>query len=472
MNAKKRYVLALDCGAAHFRIAVFDAALRRLGERSEPLRYTVRVPERVEFDPEVAWRMSVRLIREACAQAGLSPESVCTIALTSQANTFCALDAAGQPLIPFLSWQDHRAAKEAALLNRRLGARFHDHCSWPCAVAGHQAAMMLWLKLHRPPFIEKAAAFVSLPGFLAMRLGAPNIIDANLAAMTGLYSLKTGRWWETMMGICGVEKRQLPILVPLGRTLAKAAPCRDLVLANRANVVLAGNDLSACAYGNFCSPQTMLLTMGHALMVYRVMGHRRGPYTAGGCWGIYHGGGYYDVVTLTQGGAALDWARTRMVQGRDLPSFTEMARRALARRKGMRQPDSAGLFYPDLMNTEKAWVGSPDPGERALAVFEGIGFSLKQLLENQWRMISRLPAIRVTGGGSHNLFWIQLLADILNTRVGRGMGDALYGAARLSCPRSASLSAPREKANVVWFEPREAKTYKALYARWLRQHPG
>jgi len=472
MYSKKRYILALDCGGANFRMAVFDAALRRLSERSETLRYTVRVPERVEFDPEVAWRMTVRLIREACAQVGLSSEAMCTIVLTGQANTFCALNLSGQPLIPFLSWQDRRAVKEAALLNRRLGARFHDHCSWPRAVAGHQAAMMLWLKLHRPQIIEQAAAFVTLPGFIALKLGAPNIVDANLAAMNGLFSLKTGRWWETMMGICGVAKIQLPALVPLGRSLAKAAPCRNLILANRANVVLAGNDQSACAFGNFCSRQTMLVTLGPTLMVYRVMGRRHGPYTAGGCWGIYPGGGYYELVTLNQVGSALDWARSRMTPGRDIQSFTELARRALARRKGMNLYDSAVLFYPDSMNTEKAWVGSPDPGERALAVFEGIGFSLKQLLEKQLRVSLPMPEIRVTGGGSNNLFWLQLLADILNIRVGRGMGDALYGAARMACPRSAALSAPRENAKVLWFEPHDAKSYKALYARWLQQRSG
>jgi len=470
MRSKHQFILALDCGSTNFKAAVFDQSLRRLGEDSEPLRYIVQGPKRVEFDPEVAWHTSVRLIREVCAQAGLSTAAVCRVALTSQANTFCALDKAGHPLIPFMSWQDQRSSREAALLNRRLGKGFHAHCSWPRADASLQATMLLWLKLHRPQCLEKAVAIVTLPGFLAMRLGMPNSVDPNLAAMSGLYSLKTGRWWKPMLKICGVDKRQLPAIVPLGRPLGTTVTCRDLVMAKRAMVVFAGNDQTAGAFGNFCSRQHMLVTLGTALVVYRVMGRRQGPYTAEGCWGPYPGGngrssgGYYELVTRNHGCIALDWARARLTPGRDIQAFTALAKKALARREALSSRATEALFYPDAMNTTRAWVGSPEPDDRALAVFEGIGFVLKQLIEDELRVSSPLPEVRVVGGGSANAFWLQLLADILNTRVVRGAGDALLGAARQACPSAM----PRLGSEGMIFQPQDAETYKMRYARWKR----
>ncbi len=473
MRPKQHYIVALDCGSTSFKVAVFDTNLRRLGESSEPLRYAVRMPTRVEFNPDVAWRTSLRLIRRACAQAGLSPVAVGTVALTSQANTFCALDAAGQPLIPFMSWQDQRASREAALLNQRLGAGIHDHCSWPRAFAGLQAAMLLWLKLHRPRAIKKAAALVTLPGYLALRLGAPNAIDVNLAAMSGLYSLQNRRWWQAMLGICGVDARQLPRLVPPGRALEKIRPGRDLMLANRVKVVLAGNDQTAGAFGNFCSQKHMLVTLGTALVVYRVMGRRRGPYTEDGCWGPYPGGGYYELATRNQGCAALDWARGRLAPNRNIQALTELAKKALVHRQHQDNYESGALFYPDAMHTKHAWIGSPELGERALAVFEGIGFSLKQLIEDELHMplplhgASRaIPEIRVVGGGSANVFWMQLLADILNTRVVRGVGDALLGAARQASVRVQAR--PRDSGGPI-FLPRNAGMCQARYQRWKQQ---
>jgi sugar (pentulose or hexulose) kinase len=465
MSAKQRYILALDCGSTNFKVAVFDSSLRRISELMEPLRYTVRVPERVEFDPDVAWRMSVRLIREACAQAGMGLDAVCTIALTSQANTFCALDSLGHPLIPFMSWQDQRAMREAALLNRRLGHGFHQHCSWPRAVPGLQASMLLWLRLRRPQIINKIVSFVTLPGYLSLRMGGANIIDPNMAAMDGLYSLRTGRWWPAMLKLCGIEERQLPKLIPSGKAQANAVPCRDLQQSKRANVVLAGNDQSAGAFGNYCSPKTMLVTLGTAIVVYRIKA-QRGPYTANGCWGPYPGGGYYELVTRKQGCLALDWACSRLVMSRNIAIFTEMARKAKLRRKTMANPETEAMFYPEALNTERVWVGSSDPEERALSVFEGIGFALKQLIEDDLLVRSPLPAIRVTGGGSTNLFWLQVLADILGARVARGTGDALYGAARMASPHAL---AARDPGELVWYDPQNAAAYAARFERWKKQ---
>lgn len=466
---KERFLLALDCGSTHFKVAVFDSALRRLGDRMESLRYTVRVPKRVEFEPDVAWRMVVRLVREACAQAGMRSEGVCLLALTSQANTFCALDASGQPLIPFMSWQDQRATLEAALLNRRLGADFHQHCSWPRAVPGLQASMLLWLRLHCPRVLEKIASVVTLPGYLALRLGAPNVIDPNLASLSGLYSLQAGRWWPAMLKLCGLDQRQMPKLVPIGKNVVGAVPCRDLIFASRAGVALAGNDQSAGAFGNFCSPKTILVTLGTALVVYRVM-RRRGPYSGTGCWGPYPGGGYFELATRNRGCAALDWARARLATGRDIADFTTLARKAYLRRQGQPPDAPESLFYPEAINTEKAWTGSSDPGERALSVFEGIGFALKRLIADDLRVRAPLPEIRVTGGGSANQFWLQLLADILGVRVGRAAGDALDGAARMACPHAAA-AAERMRDNIVWFEPRNVRAQATLYQRWLKEHP-
>ncbi len=471
MNLKKKYILALECGSVNFKVAVFDSGLRRICERMEPLRYTVRVPERVEFDPDVAWRTSVRLMREACSQAGMSLESVNKVAITSQANTFCALDASGQPLIPFISWQDQRATREAALLNRRLGKVLHQHCSWPRAQPGLQASILLWLRLHRPQIIEKIDALVTLQGYMALRLGAPNIVDPNLAALSGLYSLKTGKWWPAMLKLCGLTEQQLPALVALGKPSAKTAPSRNLAFARRASVALAGNDQCAGAFGNLCSPKTMLITLGAGIVVFYVQARGRvGPFSKDGCWGPYPGGGYYESVTSKQGWAVLDWARARLITGRDITAFTELARKAKSRRQSRAPGAEEALFYPAAINTEKAWIGSSDPGERALSVFEGIGFSLKMLIRDGFGIKQRLPEIRVLGSGSSNLFWLQLLADITDVRVGCAVGDALYGAARMVCSHSVS-SVAHTKENVMWFKPCATADYAARYERWKQQHP-
>ena len=296
-----------------------------------------------------------------------------------------------------------------------------------------------------------------------MWLGAVNAVVINLAAMSGLYSLQTGHWWREMLDCCGFKESQMPMLVKPGRYIPVSGPCRDVQGLAPTSLVLAGNDQSVGAFGNYCSQRSLLVTLGTALVVYRVMGQQRGPYTPNGAWGPYPGGGYYELAMCT-GCAVLDWARQQLLPGRDIKAFDALAAKTMSRRTRSVCLDRESLFFPAAVKTSRAWIGVQSPGERALAVYEGIAFSLKQLIRDEWRVVSRLPDIVAVGGGSRSRVMLQVLADILNTRVGCGTGDALLGAARLACP-GAGAGTP---SILEWFHPRQAAFYESRYERWRK----
>ena len=227
------FTLALDCGSTNLKAALFDARLQRLADCARPLVYTHQAGGRAEFDAEDAWRATLDLIRETCRTAGVEPWRVRRIALTSQAQTFALLDGQGAALSPFISWMDMRAAAQAALLREELGDEFHRHCSFSAPIAELQAAKMLWLRQNAPDLLRRAALIVALPTWLAMRLGGVNAVDRNLAAMSGLYSLVTHRWWDAMLGKCGLDERQMPALVDVGVPVPVARPCTDCVARSR-----------------------------------------------------------------------------------------------------------------------------------------------------------------------------------------------------------------------------------------------
>ncbi len=462
MRATCGTILALDCGSTNFKAALFDRRLRRLAETVEPVRYSARGPLCVEFEAPAAWRTVARLIERALARAGMSRGAVSAVAVASQANTFCALEAAGRPLMPFRSWRDRRAAREAARLNRRLGADLPPNAGCSDLFAGHQAAMLLWMRRHAPDAFRRAAIFVNLPAYLLGRLGFPHAVDANLAAMSGLYSLRLGTWWPDCLSLCGVTPDRLPRLVPLGGRLVPEAP--NPILPNLEEAVLAGNDQTAGAYANGCGPGRLVVTLGTALVAYRYAGRRARPLGRESSWGPYPGGGCYQLAERPHGCAALDWARARLAPGRDIRAFFEMAQRAGRRRT--RAPGApAARFYPGAIQTPRAWSGAADPAARALAVLEGIGFTLHDMLQTDLRVRKNNVAIAAIGGGSASAFWLQVLADILDRPVARGRGDALLGAARQAQP---GIAPPRPGAT---FRPRDPGVYRALMKRWRRHAP-
>ena len=106
------------------------------------------------------------------------------------------------------------------------------------------------------------------------------------------------------------------------------------------------------------------------------------------------------------------------------------------------------MFYPHLVGDKTIYQDPELRGsfvgigtdttrkEMTIAVMEGIAFAVKQLVSVMGVSKEELARLKVTGGGSKNEVWMQILADVLNTKVeqlesgaGAGYGIALCAAA-------------------------------------------
>jgi xylulokinase len=452
-------ILAIDCGSTNHKVALFDEKLRRLSTCSTPVAYTVRNAERVEFEPEKIWQDTLSLIRQACVTAQVQPRQITTISLASQAQTFTLIDAQGEAIVPFLSWADKRAEEESAELTERMGAGFHRHCSFSAPLAQLQVSKLLWFARRLAPGLLARTRVVSLPSFLAFRLAGVRGSDSNLAAMSGLYSLAKAGWWTEALSACSMRGEDCECLVEAGTPIAARARCPELGLAPGLRVVFAGNDQTAGAYANGIKAENLVVTLGTALVAYRLAGDTAGPFSAAGCWGPFPGGGFYELVTRDEGCAALDWAVAQSSPGDD-PGFLKRAARA---------PCGSALFYPQRVPFRDAWVGPVDRAGRARAVFEGISFSLRELVEQMPPLGNGRSTVTAIGGGSASPWWLEMLANILNRPVRRGQGDILLGAAMLARPGIE----PALDADAVCFVPelKRVEEYEQVYQQWQQRAP-
>lgn len=455
-------IAAVDCGSTNLKAALFDESLIRLGERSAPVSYAVQDAVCVEFDPESLWVAFQDLMRALPGAAGVRASDISVVAFGSQAQTFALLDGRGRPVTPFFSWMDRRAQLESDEIGARFGAGFHAHCSFPGPVPELQAAKMRWVARHRGAEVGRAAGWCTVPGFLALRAAGVNAVDANLAAMSGLFSMASGGWWSEMAEFCGVSRLDPPELAAIGGRLAALAQGgKALGLGAGSGVVFAGNDQTAGAVGNGCREGEVLVTLGTALVAYRRAGPRPGPFRPRSCWGPYPGGGFYELATATGGCSALDWARREMAPELTPAGFDELAAQA--------EPGAGAVrFYPERMRTQGAWVGGGSREERARAVLEGVLFSLRNLLEEDLEAHGA-GGVCAIGGGSRSAVWMQMAADILGVPVRRGRGDSLLGAAAIALGRE--VPAEREAGR---FEPeaRRAEASREAYTRWVRAAGG
>lgn len=452
-------ILAIDCGSTNHKVALFDENLVRRADCSTPVAYTVRDANRVEFDAEKLWQDTLMLIRQACATGKIEPEQISTIALASQAQTFTVLDGDGRPLIPFISWADKRAVSESDELSRLLGPEFHRHCSFPAPLPQLQLAKLLWVRRHLVTWLPPDSKIVSLPGFLAWRLGGLHITDNNLAALGGLYSCAEKVWWRSALEVCGVQPEQLGELVPIAQAVPVQRACPQLELSPNVRVVFAGNDQTAGAYANGSKSGQLVLTLGTALVVYRYAGEVAGPYRSSSCWGPYPDGGFYELATRDEGCAALDWAVGKLMPN-DEAGFMKRAEVAAP---------GVALFYPRHLRTAAAWIGPEDLAARARAVLEGICFSARELIEANLEAGAGTGPMVIIGGGSKSDFWLDILTNVLNRAVRRGAGDILLGAAMMARP---GVRPPIHAAAAVRApDPDTAGQYERVFRAWQNRTP-
>lgn len=447
------HTLAVDLGSTNFKAALFDGGGARVAEASRPLPYVVRINTRAELDPAAVTECFLACVHEALHVASQPATALRRVAFTSQAQTFCICDQDGNPLSPFLSWTDTRAGEEAAFFQRELGAVYHAHTGWPAVSASHTLAMARWWKIHHG--LRPTDRVVLLPSFLAMQLGAPHASDRNIAPMSGFYSIPQGAWWDQALAAAEISAEQLGAVVGLGEPIATRQETRPEEFSNALEIVFAGNDHTAGAFGSVCTAQCPVLTLGTAGVLYRLAGNAFGPFHANGLWGPYPGGGFYELQVIGHACSALDWADGFLFASVDSPRFAAHAARA--------QPTSQTLFfYPERWGSAAAWHGEGTVEEMAYAVLEGILFALLDVAGGSTYQPPQ--EMVVLGGGRRLDFWLQMAADIFCCPLQPGLSDGLAGAARLAgCPVPTAPPAPGSLRHP---EPGRWDFYRQRFAAW------
>ena len=418
------YILAADLGSTNFKVALFDAEGMRVAEGSRPLPYLVRTNTRAELDPAAVTECFFGCVKDALQSAGQPAAAIQRVAFTSQAQTCCLCDEAGNPLGPFLSWTDVRAQDEAEFLLERLGTDYHAQTGLAQISPSHSVAMALWWK-HRQE-LQPGTRLVFLPSFLAMKLGAPHVTDCNIAPMSGFYSIPQRAWWDRMLAVTGISGDRLGAVVAPGQPVPTRAATRPAEFSSTLEIVLAGNDHSAGALGCGCAARRPVLTLGTAGVLYRLTGEQVGPFSEHGLWGMYPGGGYYELVFISHACSAMDWADEFLFGSVNSPRFADFAARAEV-------TEQSPFFYPDRWGSAAAWKGEGTNEEKAYAAMEGILHAIRELVPAG--ILEASQEIVVLGGGSRLGFWLQLAANIFGCPLRPGSSDGLSGAACLAgCP--------------------------------------
>lgn len=389
---------------------------------------------------EVWWDDVVALCRELVPAAeGHRISGVC-VSGVGPCLVLCGHDL--RPLRPAILYGvDRRATAEIEELTERFGAdRLRERCG---RVLSSQSVgpKMAWVRRHEPDVWERAAGWYNSNSFVAARLTGAYVIDHHSASQFDpLYDVESRRWlddWadEVAPGIARPE-----LVWPhevVGTVTADAADATGLPEGTPVSAGTIDAWSEAFSVG-VRHPGDLMLMYGSTMFFVHVLDGFRSQETLWTTVGV-EPESYTSAGGMATSGSITDWL-SELAGGIDFDQLVEEAGRV--------GPGAEGLVVLPYFAGERTPIFDPrarglilglslDHGRGHLfrAVYEGIAYGVRQILEILERDAGKPQRLVAVGGGTTGGLWTQVVGDVTGraqevprVRIGASYGDALLAA--------------------------------------------
>jgi glycerol kinase len=459
-----KYLLAIDQGTSSSRAVIYDHATSVVASSQQEFPQIYPQPGWVEHDPEAIWA-SVRAVTEkALHDAAVSAPDITAIGITNQRETTLVWDRdTGACIYNAIVWQDRRTADicrslqrdgHEATISRKTGLRLDPYFS---------ATKLAWILDNvdgaRTHAQAGRLAFGTIDCFLLWRLsgGKAHATDASNASRTMLFNIHTQQWDDELLQLFNIPRQLLPAVKDCAAEFGVASDsCLGgdipvLGMAGDQQAALIGqagfeSGMTKSTYGTGCfvianTGQEALESQNKLLTTVAMRLNGEVTYGLEG--------------SVFVAGSAIQWLR-------DEVKIVESAREteAIAQRTGVVDdvivvPAFAGLgapyWDPDARGAILGLSRGSGSDQVVTATLQAVAYQTHDLI-NAMADDGISPAvIRVDGGMVANNWFLQFLADILDTPVERPVNveSTVLGAAYLAA-FTAGILQSSEQISANW----------------------
>jgi glycerol kinase len=481
-----RFLLAIDQGTSSSRSVVYDHGANVVSSAQQEFPQIYPQPGWVEHNPEAIWSSVEDVVRKSMREAGASAADITAIGITNQRETTLIWDReTGQCIHNAIVWQDRRTAARCDAMKRegaentvieKTGLRLDPYFS---------ATKIGWILDSVEGARDKAGqgrlAFGTIDCFLLWRLtgGRVHATDATNASRTMLFNIHTQAWDEELLALFDIPAALLPEVRDCASDYGETDA--ELFGGNVAVCGIAGDQQAALigqvgfdygmtksTYGTGCfvvantgdkplaSENKLLTTVG-----MRIDGNVS----------------YALEGSVFVAGSAIQWLRDELRIVDAAAESEDVARRTGVVDDVYVVPAFAGLGAPYWdPHARGAIVGLTRGSGRdsiVTATLQSIAYQTADLIHAMSDDGIAPSVIRVDGGMVANDWFLQFLADVLDTRIERpaNVESTVLGAAYLAAYQGGVITTVDE-LDTLWrcesvFEPTmSADRRQALLAGW------
>jgi xylulokinase len=470
-------LVGIDVGTTAVKAILIDMAGKQLANFTQRVAISRPSSGHAQQNPHDWINAVVAALAEFDSRHDLS--ALAGVGICSQVNTHVFVDAAGEPLMPAMTWQDTRCAAVGLALDTQVSSG--QKTLWlggPIPIDASHALSRIAHVARRHPDVHAEARHVLLPkDYCVMRLTGAVLSDPISAI--GLVG-QTGQYVNELLDLVPRTHDLLPELRPfhsIAGHILPGFPCAGIP------VVVGTMDAWGGMFGIgvFRDGQAMYQSGTSEILgiVSPVVNPTPGIIT----FPPYHGIVVHEAPTQS-GGAALDWFSG--VVGK-LPEqlCAEIANVAAS--------DAVPLFLPHLQGERAPLWDTSSRGmfaridsrtglaEMTRSVLEGVAYSARLAFDELQRSSAESPSLaNIGGGGARSDAWCQIRADALGITLRRTVQPeraAALGAAILAGIGCGAMNSLTDAIQQLvrfdrTFEPRTAyrtyhderfRHYKTLY---------
>lgn len=440
-----QYVIGVDHGSGGCKVTCLDPGGRVVSEGMVSYDSRYPHPRWVEQHPEQWIDAGVEAIRMALS--GFTSDqrrAVKAISFTAPHHVAVLLDRQGRVLRDAIMWNDQRSGEQAQWLNEHHGKEIYE-------IAGNVAnptwtlCHLLWLKQHEPQTYADIHRIMFMKDYVRYRFCGVFSTDFIEAEGSLFYDIHARRWSEELLRLIEIDVDQLPEAgLPTDVCGHLTVEMADrLGLQPDVDVVVGTADTAAEVYGSgtFAHGDAVLklATAGNFTLVTN-------QFATNPKLIAYHHvvpGLYYQNSATNAAAASFRWFKETF--GNQITVQPGQSVYAAIMEQVERVPPGAeGLLFQPYLNGERSphW----DPYLRgsffgitarhqfahfARAVLEGVAYSLRDC-RDQFTELPSKP-IKIIGGGSQGLGWVQIMANALNADMETmANSSASFGAALIA----------------------------------------
>ncbi len=482
----RRLILAHDLGTTGDKAVLVHMEEGVVGTRFASYGTDYPSPTWAEQDPRQWWDAVCQTTRDLLGAHRVAGDDVAAVTFSGQMMGCLPVDGKGRPLRMAIIWADQRAVAEADELVKKVGL---ENCY---RITGHRVSpaysgpKLMWLTRHQPNVVQETHKFLQAKDFIVHRLTGEWATDHSDACGTGLFDLQRKVWAEELVAAAGVDPAQLPRPVPATTVVGEVTPAaaRETGLAPRTPVVIGGGDgVCATAGAGVVVEGTAYVYLGSSAWVAAAA--RRpflDPSLRTFTWAHLVPGWYSPNGTMHNAGSAVEWVRS-LLGGIEYAALEDEVAAAPPGARGL-------LFLPYLMGERSPYWNPAARGafvgltrkhgrpELIRAVFEGVTFNLRLILDALVEQSLSIQHLRLVGGGAQSKVWRRILADILERPVelvthpleATATGAAMAGAVAVGLARDLT-EASEHLVRIAGTEPSHTRAcYSELFELFRRTY--